>query len=186
MDAAVLRRLARDLGVNLGSVHGGRGKHHLDKQIANYNQAARFSPWLVLRDMDRDGECPVSLRNHLLSAPVPNMCFRLAVRSVESWLLADPNSLAKFFGISAARLPTNPEDLDNPKTELVNLARRSGRSAIREDVVPREGSGRSTGPAYLSRMSEFVDEHWQPTLASANSESLNRTIRCLRSLATVQ
>ncbi len=180
LDESVLRRLARDLGVNLGLVHGRRGKHYLDTKIAGYNQAAHFSPWLVLRDMDHDASCPVSLRDHLLSAPDPNMCFRIAVRSVESWLLADPQTLAQFFGVSAAHLPIDPETLDNPKTNLIDIARRSRRSAIREDVVPREGSGRSQGPAYFAVMSEFVDKHWRPILASANSESLNRTIKCLR------
>lgn len=184
LDEVVLRRLALELGVNLGLVYGRKGKHYLDAKLAGYNQAACFSPWLVLRNMDRDGECPVSLRDHLLPAPAPNICFRLAVRSVESWLLADPDSLARFFGISAAHLPANPEDLDNPKTALVNLARRSRRSAISEDIVPREGSGRNEGPGYSTRMSEFVDRHWQPSSASAKAESLDRTIRCLRSLGT--
>jgi hypothetical protein len=37
------------------------------------------------------------------------MCFRLAVHAAESWLLADSASLAAFLGVSAARLPNDPD-----------------------------------------------------------------------------
>jgi len=182
LDEAIVRRLVRDLGEELGPVYGRRGKNHLDAKIVGYNQAARSSPWLILRDMDHDDYCPVSLRDSLLSAPESNMCLRIAVRSVESWLLADSRSIATFFGVSAALVPRNPEALDNPKGSLVNLARRSNRTAIREDIVPRQGSGRSEGPAYTARMIEFVDGRWQPNIASGNAKSLDRTIRCLKRL----
>ncbi len=180
LDEAVLRRLARDLDMNLSLIYGRRGKHYLDAKIGGYNQAARFAPWLVLRDMDHDDVCPVSLRDRLLPVPESNMCFRIAVRSVEAWLLADPRAIAEFFGIAMALVPTNPEALDDPKGTLVHLARRSNRSATRDDIVPRQGSGRTQGPAYVARMTEFVDEHWQPLLASGNAGSLDRTMRCLR------
>jgi hypothetical protein len=174
--------LARDLGVNLGLIYGRRGKHYLDSKIVGYNRAARFSPWLVLRDMDHDVICPVSLRVRLLAAPEPHMCFRIAVRSVETWLLADSRTLAAFFRISASLVPRDPEFLDDPKGVLVNLARRSTRSAIHEEVVPRRGSSRSEGPAYVARMTEFVNQRWQPELASRDAERLYRIIQCLKRL----
>ena len=57
---------------------------------------------------------------------------------------------------------------------------------IRDDMVPREGSGRSIGPAYVSRIIEFALSHWRPAEASHRSESLRRAIACLNNLATAE
>jgi len=66
---------------------------------------------------------------------------------------------------------------------LVDLARLSRRNAIRKDMVPREGSGRSVGPAYASRLVEFATGQWQPEAAAERCESLRRAMRCLERLA---
>jgi hypothetical protein len=81
-----------------------------------------------------------------------------------------------------ALLPADPDRLDDPKRELVSLARRSRRRFIRDDLVPREGSGRSVGPLYTARMTEFVEDRtagWQPDQALRVSDSLARCIRRL-------
>jgi len=62
---------------------------------------------------------------------------------------------------------------------MVDLARRSRRRTIREDMVPREGSGREVGPAYSSRMIEFVRNAWSPEAAMEASDSLCRCVECL-------
>ena len=84
-------------------MYGKSGKGALLERLLNYNQAARFAPWLVVVDLNRDAEC----------AP-------------------------------------------DPKTTLINLARRSRRRAIREGIVPREGSGGRVGSGYPGRLIEFV------------------------------
>jgi len=107
------------------------------------------------------------------------MCFRVAVRAAEAWLLADRERLAQLLGVRTAFLPTDPDRLDNPKRELVDLARGSHRRALRDDLVPREGSGRSVGPLYTTRMIEFVQddfEGWRPSQAVRVSESLARCV----------
>jgi len=114
--------------------------------------------------------------------PAPYLCFRVAVREVEAWLMADAATLASFLGVVRNRIPPNPEQLDDPKTETVNLARRSQRRAIRKDMVPRAGSGRSVGPAYASRLIEYVRTSWRPEAASEQSQSLRRAIACLRQM----
>jgi hypothetical protein len=86
------------------------------------------------------------------------MCFRVAVRETEAWLLADRERLARFLGISTSRIPLDPEAMDDPKSLMVDLARHSRRREIREDMIPRSGSGRNVGPAYVSRLIEFVAE----------------------------
>ena len=186
LDEVVLRKLAEDVGLSVGRVFGRNGKSHLKAIIDGYNRAARFSPWIVLVDLDNDFECAPSLRAEWLSTPAERMCFRVAVREIESWLLADRSGIAAFLGVSKSRIPRNVDDLDDPKQTLIDLARGSRRKAIREDMAPRPGSGASEGPAYTSRMSEFVAKggrgRWQPSSAADVSPSLSRCIRALTEL----
>jgi len=61
-------------------------------------------------------------------------------------------------------------------TEMVNLARRSRCKDIRDDMVPREGNGRVVGPAYPSRLREYVETSWRPREAAQRSDSLRRAL----------
>jgi hypothetical protein len=102
------------------------------------------------------------------------MCFRVAVHEVEAWLLADRQQMARFLGVNPAKIPQTPDSLGDPKRTLVNLARDSPRRDLREDMVPRPNSGRWEGPAYASRLIEFVHRFWRPSAAESRSESLRR------------
>jgi hypothetical protein len=104
------------------------------------------------------------------------------VRAVEAWLLADRKGISRFLRISQAKVPDEQESLDDPERTLVDLARLSRRNAIRKDMVPREGSGRSVGPAYASRLVEFATGQWQPEAAAERCESLRRAMECLERL----
>jgi hypothetical protein len=151
--------------------------HRWDKllsQLPHYNQAARLSPWIVLVDLDRAAACAPAARSVWLAAPAPFMCFRIAVRAVESWLLADRESLSAFLRVAESHIPPNPEALDDPKEALVNVARRSRRRDIRNDMAPRPGSGLSIGPAYTSRLIEYAQSGWRPAIAAQNADSLLR------------
>lgn len=179
-DEAVVRRLIDSIGAKVGRVFGRKGKPHLRQGIQGYNNAARHLPWLVLVDLDHDADCAPPLRHQWLPNPSPLLCFRVAVRAVEAWLLADAEAVSGFLDVVPNRIPNNPEGLDDPKAAMVNLARLSRRSAVRADMVPRPGSGRQVGPAYTSRMIEFVQSHWRPDVAARHADSLRRTIDCLR------
>lgn len=96
--------------------------------------------------------------------------------------MADAAALADFLHVKESKVPGEPETLGNAKVEMVNLARRSRRTSIRTDMVPREGSGRSVGPAYASRLIEFVNKRWRPPVAGDCSHSLARAISCLKRL----
>lgn len=183
-DEIVVHAVLRSLGAEIGPVYGRRGKPHLLSRLSGYNQAARYSPWLVLLDLDHDADCPPPYVESLLLHWEPRMCFRVAVRAVESWLLGDVERLAAFLGISCALLSDNPETLADPKAELVNLARRSRRRAIREQVVPRPGSGRRVGVGYTNFVSDFVtaDRGWRPDIAGQHCESLRRAVACMKRL----
>jgi hypothetical protein len=111
------------------------------------------------------------------------MCFRVVVREIETWLFADRQRLAAFLGVPVAHVPHAPEDVADPKAAMVNLARQSRRRDVRDDMVPRPGSGRAVGPAYASRLVEFVayrEASWRPEVAAEHSDSLARCIERLR------
>ncbi|HDS30167.1 MAG TPA: hypothetical protein ENN67_03900 [Firmicutes bacterium] len=133
---------------------------------------------MVLIDLDESECAPLILKDYLPD-PAPFMCLSIAVREVESWLMADRERIAKFLSVSQSIIPHDCDSIENPKEKLVDIARKSRRADIREDIVPRKGSGIKIGPAYTSRLVEFVlDETngWRPESAARSSPSLNRCI----------
>ena len=184
-DEAIVRRLLAYTDLACGTVYGKSGKGALLERLPNYNQAARFAPWLVVVDLDQDTECAPPFVCSILPDPAASMHFRVAVRAVEAWLLADAERLAAFLGIPVARIPANPDAEPDPKRTIVDLARRGRRRAIREDIVPREGSGSRVGPGYAGRLIQFVltAEHpWRPNVAVQRSDSLRRCVEALQAL----
>jgi hypothetical protein len=180
VDEAVVRRLAEIVGINITSIYGKNGKQHLHQRIDAFNQAAKHFPWLVLVDLDQDAGCAPDLRATWLPNPAPFMCFRIAVRQVEAWLLADRDTLADFLKVNVSAIPLDPENEPHPKQRMVEIVRRSRSSIIRQTMVPREGSGRSEGPEYSSQLIEYAHEHWRPDVAAQHSDSLNRCLYRLR------
>lgn len=186
IDEAVFRRLVHHVKCTPGTVYGKRGKNYIRQKISAFNQAARLAPWCVIVDLDQDFDCAPPLRSIWLPQVARLMCFRVAVREVESWLLADRDRMAAFLGVPIRKIPLAPESLSDPKRTVVDLARRSRRRYILENMVPREASGRSVGPAYNSRLIEFASNHecgWRPEVAARYSDSLSRTLQCLRNIA---
>ena len=182
LDEAMAHKLITLVGGAVGNVFGREGEPNLRQRIGGFNNAARHAPWLVLVDLDNDAECAPSLRDAWLPDPTSNLCFRFAVREVEAWLMADAKTLASHLGVSLNRISRTPERVNHPKDEMVNLGRRSRRRDVREDMVPREESGRRVGPAYASRLIEYVKNKWRPEVAARRSESLRRAILCLKRL----
>jgi len=182
LDEAVAKRLIVQAGASPGSIYGKNGKGTLRSRIAGYNNAARHALWLVIVDLDNDAPCAPEFRQTWLPSPAQHLCFRIAVHEIESWLLADKEQLARFLSVPVARVPNTPEDLADPKKEMVGVASSSRSRPIREDMVPRPGSGRSVGPAYTSRLIEFTQSRWRPMIARRYSESLRGAMDCLGQL----
>ena len=140
----------------------GIAEDRLKSDVRGYDNTARRAPWFVLVDLDRDKslepaeDCAPVLRREWLPNPTSGMCLRVAVRAMEAWLLADAETLAEFLHVPHSRIPGDPEALDNPKRQIVNLASRSNHPAIRRDMIPREGSGRSVGPGYQGKITKII------------------------------
>jgi hypothetical protein len=181
-DEAALRKLCRIVGAELGDVFGRSGKGFILERINGYNNSARYRHWVVLVDLDNDYLCPPPAIQSWLVDPAPLMCFRIAVRELEAWLLADRESIAEFLRVRQDIVPEIPDELPDPKLALINLARRSHSRGIREDMVPDRAAGQSEGPAYTSRLLEFISRDWRPEIAAEHSLSLNRCIAALRRL----
>ena len=189
VDEAVVKRLIIDAGGEIGPIYGKKGKSLLKQRINGYNNAARHrhNPWIVLVDLNREADCPPPLKAVWLPNPGPFMCFRIAVREIEAWLLADRERFASFFRVRLSDVPAEPELLDDPKEAVIELSRRSRSRDIRLDMAPRPGSGRKIGPAYVSRLIEFVSDPqkgWRPERAARSSDSLRRCLVRIRELVT--
>lgn len=185
VDEMIVRRVLAHVGLTCGAVYGKEGKGSLLRRLPNYNQAARFALWLVVVDLDRDAECAPPFVERVLPSPAASMHFRVAVRAVEAWVMADAERLAAFLGIRTALVPADPDAEPDPKTTLINLARHSRRRAIRDDIVPRERSGCRVGPGYTGRLIEFVvaaGRPWRPDAACERSDSLRRCIEALQAI----
>lgn len=184
-DEVVLRRIVRELGGELQRVQVQHGKPNLRRVLPGYNTAATWSPWVVLVDLDREFPCAPALVADWLPSPSANMRFRVVVRQVEAWLLADSERFASFFAVSRALVPVTPDALPDSKQAALNLLARSRRRQVREEMCPRPGAGRRVGPAYVANVIEFVsdvDNGWRPQVAARNSRSLGACVRRIREL----
>ena len=182
LDDAVVRRLVADAGAEIVNVYraDGRAKLISPRRIRGYAAAARYDRWLVLCDLDQD-ECAPKLVANAVQNPPALFCFRVAVRSVESWLLADPG-LAAHMEIRPVWLPREPDSEPHPKQTMIRLAQRSRNRDIRLGV----GGDRGTSDApslYNSFLSDFVESDWDPEQAAGRSDSLRRAMDAVSRLA---
>jgi hypothetical protein len=182
-DKAIADRLCAEAGHEVAYAYITDGKHELGRRLSGFNEAARWAPWFVLRDLDDDAACAPRLRRRLMPQPSPRMCLRIAVRSVEAWLLADAKGLSRFLGVPQGRVPPSPESLARPKRSLVDLAGESRWPAVRADMVPARGLSREVGTGYTVRVIEFVRTGWDPARARDRSESLTTCMNALSALS---
>lgn len=175
----VLRRLLAltSRGYHVGTVYRRGGFGYLRRTINGWNTAAKGSPFVVLTDSD-NSPCPSALIRSWLTSPLhSNLIFRVAVREVESWLLADTGNFAKFLGVEEFRVPAHPDEIPDPKEALMELARRCRSSDIRGRLLPRRGSTAEQGPDYNGCLGGFVAKEWDARSAARQSPSLAKAMK---------
>lgn len=176
LSEAVAKRLLVDSGrsFSIGAVYNHGGNGYLRKNVPGWNNAAKGIPFFLLTDLDAV-VCPSALTSSWLPDTIQhNLIFRVAVREVESWILADRISFSSFLGVSKTRLPQQPDELPDPKATLIRLASKSPRSLIKSRIVPRPKSTAKQGRDYNGCLCEFVTTVWKPDEAELNSPSLYR------------
>lgn len=183
LSEGVLRRLfketARPFDVSACYSRGGFG--YLKSKASGFNNAAKAVPFVLFTDLDRYDCAPSLIADWLPHGCHRNLVFRVAVREVEAWLLADRQGLAGYFRVNQVRVPRDPESLIDAKAAVVALARRSTIRAYREDVVPQRRTTVNQGPNYNARLLDFVNQRWNVQAAASVSDSLRRTVDCLMS-----
>jgi hypothetical protein len=173
----ILKQSQRPFSVGTCLNRGGYG--YLKRIIPGLNNAAQGMPYLVLTDLD-NAECPLAIISKWLSKPKhPNLIFRIAVKEVEAWLLAHKEAFAKFLGISVNLIPDDVDAIPDPKQLLINLARKSNKTSLRDAIVPAANSTASIGKDYNGQLIKFVQEDWQMELAQANSRSLQKAVNAI-------
>lgn len=156
-----------------------KGVTYLIKAIPRYTSLAHIHPVLCLADTDRG--CAVRLRQQWLPSAADRFLLRLAVTESESWMMADREALAAFFDVAVRLVPDRPDDELNAKRTVLNLARRSRRRHIRQELVsPLDNSKPGTG--YNVHLCEFITSHWRPQQAILRSPSLARAVQRLTEL----
>jgi hypothetical protein len=183
LDAAVARRIITSTGGRVGKTYGRKGVGYIRTKIDGFNQMAQGVRMLTLVDlMDTPFACPVKAVDDWLPYRNEQMLLRFVVREIESWLPADRTGIAQYLGVRKSEVPYNPEDLDDPKKSLVDVARSSRFASLKQDIVPDDPTTNDQGPAYTSRMRRFVRERWDLDAAMRNASSLHRCVRAVRDL----
>jgi hypothetical protein len=184
-DVPVAEKLIAHVGRRPRQVSASGGSGVIDAKLGRWAQPSNHAPMLILRDWDlSDGVlCPPALIDKIAGHARPaNVAVRIAVRSMESWLMADTFAARRFFQTS--RLPQQPELLDRPKLALVDACRDSRLRRVRIGMVPRPGSGGAVGADFALLIGEYAREHWDPVRAQVNAPSLRRAIARMQELVT--
>jgi hypothetical protein len=178
LSGAVINKLVEHSGRNfiVYQIFNARGNARLKASMAKFRGASRTYPHIVFTDLDRC-PCPPELIREWNADGLPGeMLFRIAVREVEAWLLADRAGISQFLHIDISKVPQAPESEEDPKRTLINLARRSRKRRLAQEIVPETGSSASIGPLYNVHFVNFVNTQWDVDSACLCSQSLSKTL----------
>ena len=106
----VCLRLAQEVGLTVHQRLRRGGSGYLRSRVMNFRQMAEHIPVLMLTDLDQSLCAPTLISDWLgLQQRPPGFLFRVAVREVESWLLADHAAMSDFLGLNMGALPNEPD-----------------------------------------------------------------------------
>ena len=159
---------------------GGNG--YLRSAMAKFIAVAKRGPVLMLADLDRVDCPPTLIQKWTKGTPLPEkLLLCVAVREIESWLLADREGFASYLNIAPQKIMTSPEEIADPKHYLLNLARNAPRE-LRSELLPAKWSIAQQGFGYNFSLRNFVTNVRSPTRATEYSPSLQRAITRLSEL----
>jgi hypothetical protein len=163
---------------------GKRGRGYIQNKINDFNNQQNIH-FLILADLDSD-KCAPELLNKWLKRPLRhNIVFRIAVREVESWLLADTKGISQYLNLDPLFIKkevNNPDCLSNPKLKLLSFVKRCKNRNLREDLLREDNAVYRQGPGYNSRMSLYVKKYWKLERAVLVSDSFQRALNSIEQL----
>lgn len=179
LSEGVLRKLLRhfDPKFSVISCLGKEGYGFIKKNLGAFNEAAARTCFVVMTDLDDNGCAPSLRRIWHPDAFHRNLIFRICVVEVEAWLLAHRRGFARYLGVPRDGIPGDTHRIRHPKEFIVELARHSSKSAIRDSLLPHKGRRGRVGPDYNGCLLRFVDRQWRFQAARNNSDSLDRAIK---------
>lgn len=161
---------------------GKTGFGYLKQRISNFNKMADHMPVIVLADLDRALSRDALFESWLPGVKSERLIFSVAVREIESWVLADAESFSEFFGVSKALIPRDPDRLEKAKLKLLEIVARSTKRSIRDEILPRKGSSSPVGLGYNDHLCRYISSVWGLKRASDSSQSLSFTVGQLERL----
>ncbi|MBN2364201.1 hypothetical protein JXL83_08725 [candidate division WOR-3 bacterium] len=111
-----------------------------------------------------------------------NILLRIAVREIESWLLADTKGFSEFSKLDHSFIKkevNSPDDIPDPKGKLISMVDRSKSRDLKSDIVRKEKSSYKQGPGYNSRLADYVNNYWKIERAAELSDSFKRAVNSL-------
>lgn len=160
------------------------GATKLKPALSRYMGLTRLHP--VLCVADTDGCCALHMRSIWMPRDASaDFLIRFAVTEAESWVMADRERLASFFSVSENTISNRPDEIADPKRELLNLARRSKNRLIRQEIVSSSDASKP-GSGYNVHLCDFVARCWRPNEAAQLSPSLASAVKRLIELGSSQ
>ena len=185
LTASVIKRLVNEFNdkITITQEINAHGFGKIKRDILKYNNAAKNKPFIIITDLDKK-ECAVSLIEDWFNntEKEPELIFRVAVKEIDAWILADKKGIAKTLNISPDIIPSEPEKIDNPKELLMQLAKKSKKREIREEFPPKDSFAHQ-GPLYNILLTTFVNEEWNLDEAMKHSKSLEKAYIAIKRFA---
>lgn len=168
----LIKEANKKLNVTLRLRKGGFG--YLKGKLPNLCGLSKTQPVILLTDLDNAG-CPMKLIDAWFKGMEKprDLLFRVVVREVESWVLADHKGFSDYFGISQAKLPTDPDLLPDPKAQLLKLIG-GARREIKDVMIAKKGALAIQGVGYNTILVDFIRTSWNCQRAAERSKSLNK------------
>lgn len=157
-----------------------RGVTRLRADLARYARVASHA-YPVLCIADTDGQCALHLRRAWIARAPSGLMLRLAVPEAESWVMADAGAFARGFAVPEGKVPRKPDEIADPKSVVLGLARRSKRRPVRDEVIsPLDPT--KPGSGYNLHLCALVKTGWRAAVAAESSPSLRRALAALQAL----
>jgi len=157
----------------LNARFGGSG--NIRKNLEKYCELSRRGNVVVLTDLDQSLCAPSLINTWFAGRNIPDgLSFRVSVKEVEAWLLADRVGISNFLGVSNDAIPIDVESLKNPKETLLKITGQSNKRGVKSDLLPQRGRNSTVGLGYNNTLCRFVQNEWNIARAIANSASLEK------------